>query len=221
MHLLTASGAAFALLALHAAHLGDWHTMFAWLGFALVIDAVDGPLARRVGVDSALPRFSGVRLDLIVDYLTYVVVPAFALTEADLLPEAFRLPAALAIMVSSLFHFADRASKTDDGYFVGFPAIWNIVCLYLFALALPPLLALGVVAILILGTFVPVLFVHPFRVALLQALTAIVTLLWAAAAVAAVLYPFPSPLWVQLVLLATASYLIGVGLHRSLLSPSE
>ena len=221
MHVLTASGAAFALLAMHEAHLGDWHRMFAWLGVALLIDAVDGPLARRVGVDAVLPRFSGVRLDLIVDYLAYVAVPAFALSEADLLPEAFRLPAAIAIMVSSLFHVADRASKTEEGYFVGFPAIWNIVCLYLFALGFPPFLALGVVALLILATFVPVLCLHPFRVTRLHVLTTMVTLVWAAAAAAAVLHSFPSPLWIKLALLATASYLIGVGLIRSLFRASE
>ena len=216
MHVLTASGVAFALLAMHEAHLGDWHRMFAWLGVALLIDAVDGPLARRVGVDTVLPRFSGVRLDLIVDYLAYVAVPAFALSEADLLPEAFRLPAAIAIMVSSLFHVADRTSKTEEGYFVGFPAIWNIVCLYLFAFALPPVLALSVVALLVLGTFVPVLCVHPFRVSRLRIVTILVTLVWVAAAATAVLHPFPSPLSIKLALLATASYLVVIGLMRSL-----
>ena len=134
IHLLTATGAAFALLALIAASRGDWQWMFVWLGVALIVDAVDGPLARRVDVTRVLPRFSGERLDLIVDYLTYVVVPAFALSQADLLPQAFRLPAGSAILLSSLFHIADQDSKTKEGYFVGFPAIWNVVLLYLFAL---------------------------------------------------------------------------------------
>ena len=115
-----------------------------------------------------LPRFSGERLDLIVDYLTYVAVPAYALTEAQLLPEPARLPAAAAILLSSLFHVADLESKTEEGYFVGFPAIWNIVLLYLFALGLPPDVALAVVALFVVATFVPVLAVHPFRVARLR-----------------------------------------------------
>ena len=134
VHVLTASGAVLALLALRAVHQGDWQMMFVWLGAALIVDAVDGPLARRLSVKTVLPRFSGERLDLIVDYLTYVAVPAYALTEATLLPEAARLPAASAILLSSLFHVADLDSKTEEGYFVGFPAIWNIVLLYLFAL---------------------------------------------------------------------------------------
>src|SRR3990172_6183859 len=112
VHLLTATGAALALLALRAAHLSDWQMMFVWLGVALFVDAIDGPLARLANVKTVLPRFSGERLDLIVDYLTYVAIPAFALSEADLLPDAFRLPAAIAIMLSSLFHVADQESKT-------------------------------------------------------------------------------------------------------------
>ena len=112
--------------------------MFIWLGVALIVDTIDGPLARHVGVTRVLPRWSGERLDLIVDFLTYTAVPAFALSQADLLPEAYRLPAGIAVMLSSLFHMADQDSKTKEGYFVGFPAIWNVVCLYLFAFMPPP-----------------------------------------------------------------------------------
>lgn len=216
VHLLTAGGAVLALLALRAVHDGDWPMMFVWLGAALIVDAADGPLARKLKVKTALPRFSGERLDLIVDYLTYVAVPAYALTEASLLPEAARLPAAAAILLSSLFHVADVQSKTEEGYFVGFPAIWNIVLLYLFALSLPPYVALAIVALFVVATFLPILAVHPFRVARLRPLTCLVAVLWAGAAAAAIANPFPSPLWVQAVLIVTALYLAGVGLFRSL-----
>jgi phosphatidylcholine synthase len=216
VHLLTASGAVLALLALRAVHDGDWQMMFVWLGAALIVDAVDGPLARLLAVKTVLPRFSGERLDLIVDYLTYVAVPAYALTEAPLLPEAARLPAAVAILLSSLFHVADRNSKTEEGYFVGFPAIWSVVLLYLFVLGLSPGVSLAIVAILVLLTFVPILAVHPFRVARLRPFTCLVTALWAGAAIAAIANPFPSPLWVQALLLSTAVYLAGLGLYRSL-----
>ncbi|HEV7463619.1 MAG TPA: CDP-alcohol phosphatidyltransferase family protein [Methyloceanibacter sp.] len=214
VHLLTATGAVFALLALRAASADDWQTMFVWLVIALFVDAIDGPLARLLNVKTVLPRFSGERLDLIVDYLTYVVVPAFALTEASLLPEGARLPAAIAILLSSLFHAADFNSKTEEGYFVGFPAIWNIVLLYLFALQLGPFFSLAIVGFFVLLTFVPLLAVHPLRVARLRPLTVLATLLWAGAASAAVANPFPSPLWVQALLLLTAAYFTGVGLYR-------
>ena len=216
VHALTASGAMLALLALRSANDGDVQMMFVWLGVALIVDAVDGPLARAIDVKTVLPRFSGERLDLIIDYLTYVVVPAFALYLSDLLPEPFRLTVAAAMLLSSLFHVADLNSKTEDGYFVGFPAIWNVVLLYLFAFQLPPYVALVIVMLFVTLTFVPILSVHPFRVARLRPLTCAVTLVWIAAAAFAVANPFPSPLWVQVLLVLTAVYLASIGLARSL-----
>jgi phosphatidylcholine synthase len=215
VHILTAIGAVLALLALRAAHQADWQLMFVWLGIALLVDAVDGPLARAFDVKAVLPRFSGERLDLIVDYLTYVAIPAFVLTETDLLPEPSRLPAAIAILLSGLFHVSDIGSKTEEGYFVGFPAIWNIVLLYLFVLGLPPLGALAVVVSLVALTFVPILCVHPFRVIRLRPLTAFVAFLWAVAAALAVAQPFPSAPWLQLTLLAAAAYFVILGVWRS------
>jgi phosphatidylcholine synthase len=217
-HILTASGAVLALLALRAVNQHDWQMMFLWLGVAFIVDAIDGPVARRLAVKTVLPRFSGERLDLIVDYLTYVVVPAYALTEASILPEAWRLPAAAAILVSSLYHVVDLNSKTEEGYFVGFPAIWNVVLLYLFALAPRPGVSLVIVGSFVVLTFVPFLAVHPLRVERLRALTCIVTALWAIAALAAIMQPFPAPVWVQVLLLATAAYLTSIGFYRSLVS---
>ena len=190
--------------------------MFVWLGIALVVDTIDGPLARAFHVESVLPRFSGERLDLIVDYLTYVAIPAFVLTETDLLPEAFRLPAGIAILLAGLFHVSDVRSKTDEGFFVGFPAIWNIVLLYLFVLGLPPTAALAVVIGLVLLTFVPILYVHPFRVVGLRTVTVLVTLAWAGVAAVAIANPLPSPFWVQVALLAAAAYFAALGVSRSL-----
>jgi phosphatidylcholine synthase len=216
IHILTAVGAVLALLALQAAHHADWQMMFVWLGIALIVDAVDGPLARLFDVKAVLPRFSGERLDLIIDYLTYVAIPAFVLTETNLLPEAFQLPAAIAILLSGLFHVSDVNSKTEEGFFVGFPAVWNIVLLYLFVLGLPPMVALAVVGGLVLLTFVPILYVHPFRVARLRILTGLVTLAWMVVSAIAVANPFPSARWVQITLLAVAAYFAAVGLSRSL-----
>ncbi len=216
IHLLTATGAAFALLALMAAARGDWQLMFVWLGVALIVDTIDGPLARRISVTRVLPRWSGERLDLIVDFLTYTAVPAFALTQADLLPEAYRLPAGVAVIMSSLFHMTDQDSKTKEGYFVGFPAIWNVVCLYLFAFMPPPFVSLAIVAVFVVLTFVPILCVHPFRVAELRGFSVAISALWLAAAIGAVANPFPSPLWVKVLMAATALCLTGIGAIHSL-----
>jgi phosphatidylcholine synthase len=216
VHVLTAVGAVLALLALRAAHQADWQLMFVWLGVALLVDTVDGPLARLFNVKEVLPRFSGERLDLIVDYLTYVAIPAFVLTETDLLPETFRLPAAVLILLSGLFHVSDVHSKTEEGFFVGFPAIWNIVLLYLFVLGLPPYGALALVLALVGLTFVPILCVHPFRVARLRLATGLVALVWTIVAVVAIASPFPSALWVKITLIAAAAYFAAVGLGRTL-----
>jgi len=216
VHILTAVGAVLALLALRAAHQADWQMMFVWLGVALIVDAIDGPLARLFDVKAVLPRFSGERLDLIVDYLTYVAIPAFVLTETTLLPEAFQLPAAIAILLSGLFHVSDVNGKTKEGFFVGFPAIWNIVLLYLFVLGLPAVAAAAAVSGLVLLTFVPILYVHPFRVVHLRILTGLITLAWIIVAAMAVANPFPSALWIKIALLTAAAYFAAVGLSRSL-----
>jgi phosphatidylcholine synthase len=219
VHILTASGAGLALLALLAAAEADWQAMFLWLGIALIVDAIDGPLARSIQVATVLPRWSGERLDLIVDYLTYVAVPAFALCQSDLLPEASRLAVGVAIMLSSLVPFVDGEAKTEEGYFSGFPAVWNIVCLYLFVLTPPPSVSLTMVVLLISLTFVPMLWVHPFRVRRYRPLTMLVTAIWGGAALFALTKPFPSPLWIQLTLIATLVYLIGIGVMRSVAPP--
>ena len=119
-------------------------------------------------------------------------------------------------MLSSLVPFVDCEAKTAEGYFSGFPAVWNMVCLYLFAIAPPPFAALAVVGILVVLTFVPILWVHPFRVERLRPLTVLVTAIWGGAAILAIAKPFPSPLWIQLLLIVTAVYLIGIGAVRSL-----
>jgi phosphatidylcholine synthase len=120
--------------------------------------------------------------------------------------------------LASLYHVVDLGSKTEEGYFVGFPAIWNVVLLYLFALAPRPEISLAIIGAFVALTFVPLLAVHPFRVSRLRVATCIVTALWGIAAVAAIVQPFPAPLWVQVVLVATAVYLSLIGLCHWLLS---
>ena len=141
IHVLTACGAALALLALLAAVRGDWPLMFLWLGVALVVDAIDGPLARAVNVKTMLPRWSGETLDLVVDYTTYVFVPAYAVAAAGLMPQAWAITAAVVIAISGTLYFADRDMKTHDNFFRGFPAVWNVVAFYLLLLRPAPAVA--------------------------------------------------------------------------------
>lgn len=219
VHLFTALGAVCGLLAALAAFDGAWERMFGWLGLALFIDGIDGSFARMTRVEERLPRFSGERLDLVIDYVTYVFVPALALVRAGFLDGPIGLALAAAILLSSLFHFSDLASKGDDYSFVGFPAVWNLVAFYFFALATPPWLAWAVVTVCVVLTFIPMHWVHPFRVVRLRLVTLGVTLAWAIAAIAAVVHGFPGSLWSQLVLLGAAAYLVALTLVRSLRRP--
>jgi phosphatidylcholine synthase len=215
VHLFTALGAVCGLLAALAVFDEAWERMFAWLGIALIIDGIDGSFARLAHVEERLPRFSGERLDLVVDYVTYVFVPALALVRAGHLEGAMGLALAAGILLSSLYHFADLASKGEDYSFIGFPAVWNLVAFYLFAFDAPQWVSVAVVSLCVALTFVPMRWVHPLRVVRLRGLTLAVTLAWAIAAVAAVVHGFPASLWIKVVLGGAAAYLVGLALRRS------
>src|SRR5580692_5205386 len=186
VHIFTACGAACALLALIAAVRTDWPQMFVWLGIALFIDGVDGTLARRLHVAEVLPRWSGDVLDLVVDILNYVFVPAYALVASGLLPEAAAIPLGIVAVVTGSLYFADRLMKTSDYYFRGFPALWNVAAFYLFLLKPAPWLCALLIVVLAALTFVPFHVVHPVRIAHLRALTMAALVLWLLLAIFAV-----------------------------------
>jgi phosphatidylcholine synthase len=160
-----------------------------------------------------LPRFSGERLDLVIDYLTYVVVPALALLQAGFLRGSIGLTLAALILLSSLFHFSDTESKAHDHSFVGFPAIWNLVAFYIFAFHLSETAAALLVLTCVILTFVPLKWVHPMRTPHLRPLTLAATAVWSAAAVAALITGFPAPVWAQVALAAVGVYGVGLTLY--------
>jgi phosphatidylcholine synthase len=211
-HILTACGAALALLALIAATRGAWPLMFILLGGALVVDAVDGPLARRFKVAERLPRWSGDMLDLVVDFVTYVFVPAYAVAAAGLMPEPWSILAGAAIAVTGALYFADRNMKTADNYFRGFPAVWNLIAFYLLLLRPAPWIAGVAVALFAVLTFVPVRFVHPLRVRRLRPVTIALLLLWSVLAVAAVWQGLAPAPWINVALCLIAVYFVVAGL---------
>ncbi|MBI4725463.1 MAG: phosphatidylcholine synthase [Rhodomicrobium sp.] len=216
VHGFTAMGAALGLLALLAASERNWTACFAWLGAALIVDGADGPLARFFEVKKVLPRFSGEDLDKIIDYLIYVAVPAFLVARSELVPSNLRLPLAVAIMMVSLYHFADRDSKTGDGYFVGFPAIWNVVVFYCFVLDIPPDAAGALIGLCAVLTFVPFRWVHPLRVRRLRPVTLAVIAAWAGASVTAIVHGFPGTAAERVIFILTAAYIVGLGLSAGI-----
>jgi phosphatidylcholine synthase len=212
VHIFTAAGAAFALGAMIYAVRGEWAAMFICLGIALFIDGVDGAIARKVKVAEVLPRWSGDVLDLVVDFTTYVFVPAYAVAASGLLPELFAVPAGIIIVVSGALYFADKNMKTGDNYFQGFPALWNIAAFYLFVLKPPPALCAAVIVVLAALSFMPFKFLHPMRVRRLRALNISALALWSVLAVIAILRDLDPGPWVAGGLVVVAVYLVGVGL---------
>ena len=212
VHIFTAAGAALALAALLYAARGQWAAMFLCLGIALIVDGIDGTIARWLKVAEVLPRWSGDVLDFVVDFATYVFVPAYAIAAGGLLPELLALPAGVMIVVSGALYFADRQMKTADNYFRGFPALWNVAAFYLFLLKPAPALAAIIVAGLAVLSFVPFKFLHPLRVTRLRMLNIIGLVLWSALALIAVLEDLAPGPWVAGCLLVIGLYFFGVGL---------
>jgi phosphatidylcholine synthase len=215
VHTFTALGVVCALMATRAVLGGAWEEVFVWLGLALIIDGIDGTFARLADVAVRLPRFSGERLDLVIDYVTYVFVPALALLQAGYLQGESGVVLASLILLSSLFHFADTESKTDDYCFVGFPAVWNIVAFYVFAFQLPSWMVSVLVVTCVVLTFVPMRWAHPLRTPGLWLTTLAVVALWCVAASLTIWSGFPASPLVQAILLATAGYGVGLALFRS------
>jgi phosphatidylcholine synthase len=214
VHVFTACGAACALLALLAAVGADWTRMFLWLGVALIIDSIDGTLARRLRVAELLPRWSGDVLDFVVDFTTYVFVPAYAITAGGVLPATAALGLGLVIVVTGALYFADRQMKTADSYFRGFPALWNVVAFYLFLLKPAPWIGALAVLVLAAATFAPIYFVHPIRVPRSRMLNLAALVLWAALAALALAQNLNPPFWVAAALAAIAVYFLLIGFSR-------
>jgi phosphatidylcholine synthase len=185
VHCFTASGAALGLAALLCAADARFPAMFAFLGAALFIDAVDGTMARRYRVEETVPHIDGVVLDLVVDFLTYVVVPLVALWRSGLLETPIAVAICAIVCAASALYFADRRMKTHDLWFRGFPAIWNILVFYMLVLRPGPVVSTIAVIAAAAMMFAPVVFVHPLRVIRLRLVTLMATGAWSAAAIAA------------------------------------
>jgi len=209
VHIFTALGAGIALIAMLEAVREHWANMFGWLGVALIIDAVDGPLARRLDVVRLQPNWSGEVLDLVVDFVTYVFVPAYAITASGMLLSLAAPVLGIGIVVSSALYFADRRMKAADNHFRGFPALWNVAAFYLFLLHPQPALATLAVAILIALTFAPFHVLHPIRVVRLRWLTLWLLAAWAMLAIYTLACDFSVGAPIIAGLCAIAAYIVG------------
>src|SRR5665213_2572754 len=213
VHVLTSSGAALSFAAAIAAEHKQWQLVFLFLGIAMIVDGIDGPIARWLDVTKRLPWFDGAILDLVVDYTTYVLIPALVLAECGLLTEPYIATiAGIVVVVVGALYFADTRMKTEDQAFRGFPAVWNVVVFQLMVYKFPEPITLLVVAVLAVLTFLPVEFVHPVRVRRLRGLTLAMALAWAILAVVSLAANLdPGPVVVTLFALCSLYFaLVGV-----------
>lgn len=215
VHAVTASGVILALLALLAVFDGRPQSCLLWLGLALLVDGLDGNLARRFEVKAVLPNFDGAILDLVIDYLTYVFIPAIFVHRFIPLPDYSLLPAVGLILLSSLFCFCNLNMKSRDNYFVGFPAAWNLVVVYFYLLDFAPWLSFASILLLSGLTLTRMKFLHPFRVKQFMPLNIGVTLVWMfSCAWLILLYPL-NPAWLLTIWLLASAYFVGICLWRT------
>ena len=217
VHLLTASGAVLSMFAMLAAVEEKWSLMFLWLVVALLVDGIDGPLARRWDTPRNWPTYDGVLMDLIVDYLTYVFIPAYALFKSGLLAGWTGWFAIIVICYGSVIYFADTRMKTKDKSFSGFPACWNMVVLVLFALAPSPNTILIVVTGLTVAMFLNLKFVHPTRTKRWREVTLPVSLAWVVFATWAAAVDFAEGSVAHWGLVGTSLYLCLAGIVQQVI----
>jgi phosphatidylcholine synthase len=214
VHLLTATGAVFAMLAMLAAVDARWDLMFLWLVVAFFVDGIDGPLARHYDVKKNAAEFDGVLLDLIIDYLTYVFIPAFALFKSGLMDGWTGWFAIILITFTSAMYFADTRMKTKDNSFSGFPGCWNMLVLVIFALEPNFWVSLALVTILAVAMFLPLKFVHPVRTERWRVVTLPVAIAWTFCAGWAAWVDFHAESWAHWGLVITSVYLLGAGVAQ-------
>ncbi|MDD9706800.1 phosphatidylcholine synthase [Seohaeicola sp. SP36] len=217
VHLFTATGAVFAMLAMLAAVDGKWDLMFLWLVVAFAVDGIDGPLALKYEVKKYAGEFDGVLLDLIIDYLTYVFIPAFALFKSDLLPGWTGWFAIIVITFASAMYFADTRMKTKDNSFSGFPGCWNMLVLVLFALSPSFWVILVLVSALAVAMFFPLKFIHPVRTERWRMLSLPMALAWTFFAGWAAWVDFHPESWAHWGLVVTSVYLLLVGIVQQII----
>lgn len=217
VHLLTATGAVLSMFAMLAAVEEKWSLMFLWLVVALIVDGIDGPLARRYEVDKNWPTYDGVLLDLIIDFLTYVFIPAYALFKSGLLPGWTGWIAIIVIVYGSVIYFSDTRMKTKDKSFAGFPACWNMVVLVLFAVTPSTALILAIVIALTVAMFTGLKFIHPTRTQRWRSVSLPVSLLWVVFAGWAAYVDFNPASWVHWGLILTSLYLTFAGIAQQII----
>jgi phosphatidylcholine synthase len=197
VHLFTATGAVFGLLAILSIFEKDWKMMIVWMVIAMLVDGFDGTLARWADVKKYANGVDGALLDNILDYLNYVMVPAlFLMINTDVLPDSVRLLSASSILLTSAYQFTQTDAKTDDHHFKGFPSYWNVAALYMLLMNLPQWVNFGFLMLFNIMVFIPIKYIYPTRSTYLRTLTLGLTYLYGAVGIWGLIQYPDHPKWV-------------------------
>ena len=208
VHLFTATGAVWGLLAILAIFAGDYKLMIVWMIIAMLVDGFDGMLARWADVKTYAKGIDGALLDNILDYVNYVLVPALFLFKADVLPDSVRLLAACTILLTSAYQFTQVDAKTDDHHFKGFPSYWNVAVLYMLLMNLPQWVNFGFLMLFNIMVFIPIKYIYPTRNTFFRSLTLVLTYLYGAIGIWGLIQYPNQPGWVAWVSLIYVAYYI-------------
>ncbi|OQY44638.1 MAG: hypothetical protein B6242_12200 [Anaerolineaceae bacterium 4572_78] len=221
VHLFTASGAVWGVLAVLAIQKQVWMAVFAWMSIAIFVDAFDGILARRFRVKEVLPNFDGALLDNILDYFNYVIVPVFFMYEVELVPVTMVIIASSAVLLSSAYQFCQTDAKTDDHYFKGFPSYWNVTVLYMFILGLNQWINFALIVLFCILVFVPIKYIYPSQAMKNKRLNLWLSIAWGMVCIA-ILAQFPHhPLWLVWLSLAYVIYYFGYSFYITIRQSSK
>lgn len=217
VHILTASGSFLAFLSVVAASEEKFILMWWWLGLALFVDGIDGPIARSLNVKELLPNWSGELLDCIIDYITYVLIPAFALYKSGFMGEGLSFLSAAIIVITSAIYYADTGMKTKENFFRGFPVVWNMAVFVLFALSPGEWVSFALVVVIAVLTFMPINFLHPVRVVRLRWVNLPMTLVWCLLGAFCLMVNMEPPFFVKILFASVSLYLFAIGFVMQLL----
>lgn len=219
VHLFTTSGVVVGMLALEAVFQNKAKQAMWFLLLTQVIDGIDGPMARQYDVKERVPKIDGYVLDLVIDFVTCVVVPAAFIHRFELLPDRFSLALVGVIVFMSAIWFSRTDMMTEDNWFNGFPAVWNLVGPTMLLLGTNQWVNAGIVVVLSVLMLTDVKFPHPVRAGEGRNITLPVIIIWLVALTwATQRFPTPSNIGRGL-LIAAVAYFAGLSVWRTRRKP--
>lgn len=222
VHCVTASGAICGMLGIIAVSDKQPREAVLWLAVAMVLDGVDGPAARAWKVCDHVPRIDGYTLDLIVDFVTCIVIPVIFLHQFDMLPNGASLYIGAFVLFMSALWMSRTDQMSDDHFFNGFPCEWNMIVPTMYLLRFPPMAVGALCVVLALTQLTNIKFPHPMQVVRFRPMNVTVTVVWLATVLWMVaVSPHHRPELGEILLVLCPLYIFGIGIWRTLTGDSR